>query len=101
MKQFLNRDGSPDSSFGIRPVDPALGQTPGVTVRVPEDDHTMTKAEKSGVYTLDGMRYVVNEGDELPEGAVMDEERAKGPAPENKSKPAAPENRAKTAKKDE
>lgn len=102
MKQFLNRDGSPDESFGIRPVHPELGRTPGVTVRVPEDDTTMTKAEKSGTYTLNGHRFRINAGDELPDGAVMDDEqRAKGPAPENRKDGPAPENRAKRAKKDD
>ena len=60
----------------------------------------MAKAEKSGVYVLNGIRYRINAGDELPQGAEMDapvEERAKDAAPENRAKKAAPENRSKKA----
>ena len=59
-----------------------------------------TKAPRDGVYTHNGHRFFIQAGDELPEGAVMDEERKQGPAPENKSRPAAPENR-KSGKKAE
>lgn len=63
----------------------------------------MAKADKAGVYVLNGIRYRINAGDTLPEGAEMDvpaEKRAKDAAPENRAKPAAPENRAaKTDKK--
>lgn len=63
----------------------------------------MAKAEKAGVYVLNGVRYRINAGDVLPEGAEMDapvEERAKEAAPENRAKQAAPENRsAKSDKK--
>lgn len=83
------------------PVGAEAGATDGVTILRPEDS-TMTKATKNGIYTLDGGRYYIAEGDELPEGAVLDDEldeflpdeRAKGKAPENKAKGAAPENRA-------
>lgn len=102
-RQFRDRDGSPDMSFGIRPVNPELGRTPGVTVRVPEDETRMPKAEKSGVYTLNGMRFKIRAGDPLPDGAVMDDDqpkaRAKGPAPENRKDGPAPQNRAKRPKK--
>src|SRR5699024_5472217 len=98
---FRNRDGSPDMSFGIHPVDPELGRMPGVTFRVPEEDDTMRKAPKRGVYTLDGMRYVINEGDELPDGAAMDDERAQGPAPENRKLDDAPQNRSDNDEKPE
>lgn len=58
----------------------------------------MPKAEKNGVYTLNGHRFRIREGDALPDGAEMVEDapqaRAKDAAPENKSKQAAPENRA-------
>lgn len=101
-RQFLNRDGSPDTSFGIRPVDPELGRTPGVTVRDPEDETSMPKAAKSGIYTLNGKRFKIRAGDVLPDGAVMDDEqRAKGPAPENRKDGPAPQNRAKRGKKDD
>lgn len=60
----------------------------------------MAKAEKSGFYVLNGMRYVINAGDVLPEGAEFQaadapvEERAEAEAPQNRAKKAAPENRA-------
>ena len=60
----------------------------------------MAKAEKAGVYVLNGVRYRINAGDELPAGAEMDapvEERKKADAPENRAKSAAPENRSKKA----
>ena len=62
----------------------------------------MAKAERSGMYTLNGYRYFVAKGDALPNGAVMDdppEQRKEGPAPENRKQPE-PENRGKTSKKD-
>jgi hypothetical protein len=64
-------------------------------------EDAMAKAERNGVYTLHGLRYIIRAGDPLPDGAELDpdpEERAKGKAPENKSKQAAPENRAKGEK---
>lgn len=60
----------------------------------------MAKAEKSGIYTLNGIRYQINAGDVLPEGAEMDapvEARKQDAAPENKAKAAPVENRAKKA----
>lgn len=63
----------------------------------------MAKAEKSGFYVLNGMRYVINAGDVLPEGAEFQaadepvEERAKPKAPENRAEKAAPQNRSKKA----
>lgn len=62
----------------------------------------MAKAEKAGVYVLNGVRYRINAGDELPVGAEMDapvEERARPKAPENRAEKAAPQNRAKSDKK--
>lgn len=58
-----------------------------------------TKAPRTGMYTLNGMRYRIRAGDPLPDGAVMDEERSKGKAPENRKQPA-PENRSTSSKKD-
>lgn len=52
----------------------------------------MAKAEKTGVYTLNGQRFRINAGDVLPDGAEMDAD-----APQERSKGAAPENRAETA----
>lgn len=60
----------------------------------------MAKADKAGVYVLNGIRYRINAGDTLPEGAEMDapaEKRAEKAAPENRKKADAPENRAKKA----
>lgn len=58
----------------------------------------MAKAEKAGVYTLNGARYRINAGDVLPEGAEMDgdapQQRKRVETPENRAKSAAPENRA-------
>lgn len=72
------------------------GSVPKLLIRNPEDD-PMPKAPRDGKYTLNGHRFRVRVGDELPAGAVMDpdpEERAEPEAPENKAKKAAPENRA-------
>ena len=86
-----------------RPTGPEAGTHAGVTFRTAEEEAQMAgKAPRDGVYTLDGYRYLVQAGDELPEGAVMDdapEQRKQGPAPENKAKAAAPENRAQKAEK--
>lgn len=60
----------------------------------------MAKAEKAGIYVLNGIRYRINAGDVLPDGAEMDEpaeKRAKDAAPENRAKSAAPENKSKKA----
>lgn len=86
-----------------RPVD-LIGQplavrpspAPKVVILGAKEMQTMAKAEKDGVYTLNGGRFKVRAGDVLPEGAEMvtDEQRSKGAAPENKAKAAAPENRA-------
>lgn len=60
----------------------------------------MAKAEKPGIYTLNGVRYRINAGDVLPDGAEMDadapEQRKRVETPENRAKSAAPENRAST-----
>ncbi len=62
----------------------------------------MAKAERNGVYTLNGARFGIRAGDVLPEGAVMDEERSEKAAPENRAEKAAPQNRStKTVKKGE
>lgn len=72
------------------------GSVPKLLIVTPEDD-PMPRAPRDGKYTLNGHRFRVRMGDELPAGAVMDpdpEERAKPAAPETKAKKAAPENRA-------
>lgn len=77
------------------------GSVPGLTV-VKTEDVTMAKAKQNGSYELNGRYFKVRKGDNLPEGAVMDEapevepvveERSEKQAPENKSRKAAPENR--------
>lgn len=52
-----------------------------------------TKAPRNGIYTLNGSRFRIRAGDPLPDGAVMDERRKQGPAPENRKLDGAPENR--------
>lgn len=94
-------DGNPVNLVGGL-IRTGRGSVPGVVV-VKQEDATMPKAEKDGVYTLNGRRFKTRKGAALPEGAVMDgdapvQERAQQAAPENKAKQAAPENR--TAKKD-
>lgn len=90
-----------------RPLD-LIGQPLGVRHAPPPQPYiqevaTMAKAERNGVYTLNGLRYIIRAGDVIPEGAELDaedaEERAKGKAPENKSKQSAPENRAAKGEK--
>ena len=57
----------------------------------------MAKAEKSGIYVLNGARYQINAGDTLPDGAEMvGDEPVK---PESRKKDAAPENRARVTDK--
>ena len=68
------------------------------TLPASQETVEMTKADKNGIYVLNGNRFRIKEGDELPEGAEMAEERAEKAAPETKAQKAAPENRA--AKKD-
>jgi len=83
----------------------AAGHHAGITIVIPGtgDEVMGTKATQRGVYTLNGGRFHIQPGDELPEGAVLDtaptdetpaEERAKKAAPENKAAKAAPENRS-------
>lgn len=57
----------------------------------------MAKADKNGVYVLNGTRYQINEGDVLPEGAEMVEDEPVKESPESRKKGPAPENRAKKA----
>lgn len=75
----------------------------GVLIHKPEDYEDMQKAPRTTKYTLNGLRYRIKQGDPIPEGAVLDEERAEKTAPENRAEKAAPENRSakKRAKKDD
>lgn len=97
MERQLTRGGKPLVLH--RPNGPELGAHPGVTFRTPEDIPMASKAERDGVYTLDGNRFFIAAGDPLPKGAVVEgeepaAERKQDQAPENKSKKAAPENKA-------
>lgn len=97
MEPTLTRDGVPMVLH--RPTTPEGGTESGVIFRpAGEDDPMTTKAPRDGVYTLGKGRYHIQAGDELPKGAVMDEERKRPAAPENKAKPAAPENRSEPEK---
>lgn len=81
-----------------KPVTPGRGSVSGVGI-VRKDTTDMPKAEKDGVYTLNGVRYKARKGAIVPEGAEFDEPevRKQEPAPENRKKSAAPENRSKKA----
>lgn len=88
----------PDAGLNIigEPVLPGLGSASGVII---QENDVMKKAERDGIYTLNGGRFGIRAGDVLPEGAVMDEpaseQRAKQSAPENKARKAAPETKDK------
>ena len=75
----------------------------GIHIRTPEEDDMAEKSPRNTTYTLNGLRYRIKQGDPIPAGAVLDEERSEKAAPENRAKKAAPENRSagKTAKKDD
>lgn len=75
----------------------------GVAILQPKDYEHMRKAPHNTKYTLNGLRYRIKQGDPIPEGAVLDEERAEKAAPEDRAEKAAPENRSakKRAKKDD
>ncbi len=63
----------------------------------------MAKADKDGVYQINGSQFKVRKGDTIPDGAeftATKEERKQGPAPENRAEGSAPENRSKPSKKD-
>ena len=75
----------------------------GIHIRTPEEDDMAEKSPRTTKYTLNGLRYRIKQGDPIPAGAVLDEERSEKAAPENRAKKAAPENRSagKAAKKDD
>lgn len=95
-------DGRPANLIG-QPLDVRPSPAPQPFL-VRKDDATMPKAEKTGIYTLNGVRYRINAGDVLPEGAQMaqdaPEERKRVETPENRAKGKAPENRASMKKAD-
>lgn len=84
------------------PITPGvIGSTPGLFVR--KEVGTMAKADKDGVYVLNGRRFRIRAGDLLPVGAEMDkpvvQKRAEpAPAPENRALTGAPENRTTVIK---
>ena len=71
----------------------------GIHIRTPEEDEYMQKAPRTTKYTLNGLRYRIRQGDVIPEGAVLDEERSEKAAPANRAEKAAPENRSTKATK--
>ena len=99
VRQFLSDDGTPATWAPRSPGYQERGVDNGVHFRVPEEKTTMPKADKTGVYTLNGHRFRIKAGDVLPEGAVMDEERAEKAAPQNRAEKAAPQNRSAKADK--
>ena len=94
---------------GVRiTTDPRVGEqagepVDGIRIRKPEEDDMAEKSPRNTKYTLNGLRYRIKQGDPIPAGAVLDEERSEKAAPENRAKKAAPENRSagKAAKKDD
>lgn len=98
-RQFLNDKGEQVRWFprpaGYQESEPG----DGVTIRILGEETHMPKATKNTVYTLNGYRFRIKAGDELPEGAVLDEERAIEKAPENRAEKAAPQNRSAKAEK--
>ena len=95
--------GRPVSLIG-EPLAVRPAPEPRLTIITREDMESMPKAEKSGVYILNGARFKINAGDVLPEGATMaqdaPDERKRVETPENRAKGKAPENRASTKKAD-
>lgn len=96
LRQFKDADGRPVTMGVVQPY-PDLGSTPGLINTTPRRQ-IMVKADKDGVYVLNGHRFRIRAGDPLPVGAEMDkpvpEKRAEpAPAPENRAKSGAPENR--------
>ena len=75
-RPLLDRDGQPMVLH--RPSGPERGVHSGVTILGPEDDPMTTKADRSGVYTLNGARFKIRKGDPLPAGAVMEGKRKQG-----------------------
>ena len=75
----------------------------GIHIRTPEEDDMAEKSPRTTKYTLNGLRYRIKQGDPIPAGAVLDEERSEKAAPKNRAEKAAPENRSagKAAKKDD
>jgi hypothetical protein len=102
--QFVEPDGEP-LMVTNRPVSVLMGEHSGVTIYTNEETQLMAKkAERDGIYVLNGRHFKARAGKPLPDGATMldaPEARSKGIAPENRKLDAAPENRSKTSKKDD
>ena len=73
----------------IREVSPPL---PSPIILTEADMADQKKAEKDGVYVLNGASFRIRAGKPLPEGAVF---RAKDAKPENKAR-TTPQNKAET-----
>ena len=71
----------------------------GIHIRTPEEDDMAEKSPRTTKYTLNGLRYRIRQGDPIPAGAVLDEERSEKAAPANRAEKAAPENRSTKATK--
>lgn len=92
-----HRPGAAPRDLIGKPLTRGRGAMPGLTITTREES-TMPKAERDGVYVLNGHRYKARKGDALPAGAEMvpePEERAQGKAPENKARKGAPETKSK------
>lgn len=69
---FRNRDKlAVGRRYGVPVVDPAAGSVPSGTVIEGAPIVAGPKADKNGVYELDGARYRIAAGDPLPDGAKM------------------------------
>lgn len=71
----------------------------GIRVRDLREDDMAEKAPRTTKYTLNGLRYRIKKGDPIPQGAVLDEERAEKAAPENRAEKTTPQNRSPKASK--
>ncbi len=81
-----NTDGQAVNLIG-KPLEHRQGPAPGVSI---VESEQMSNAPHDGIYTLNGMRFLMRKGTALPEGAVIepnaDEPEAKqAPEPENKA----------------
>ena len=76
---------------GVRiTTDPRMGEqagepVDGIRIRKPEEDEMAEKSPRTTKYTLNGLRFRIKQGDLIPEGAVLAEERAEKAAPQNRA----------------
>lgn len=97
MKMLRDWAGRPVTAR-VRPIAYELGGTPGIRILTEEDYEMAEKANKRGLYRLNGSQFRIREGDVIPDGAELVDERASNAAPENRAKKTAPENRSHKAK---